>query len=178
MLLTETCIITLDILNTYIMDNFKNTKRSKKFKKRKYEENLTNMLNDAMDKDPQTAWKITDEMKRDTVQTDKSEQINRTKWFDQFHKILTPEHNQYGNDRKENVKDELSDSEKINQTCILDYEITGKEILAACQKLKNYKASSYDLIRNEMLKSAIPFVCKLVMQALNIILNSGIFPKS
>ena len=31
------------------------------------------MLNDAMDKDPQNAWKIIDDMKRDTVQTDKSE---------------------------------------------------------------------------------------------------------
>ena len=58
------------------------------------------------------------------------------------------------------------------------YEITAKEILAACQKLKNNKASSYDLIRNEKLKSAIPFMCKPVMQAFNIILNSGIFPKS
>ena len=31
------------------------------------------MLNDAIDKEPHTAWKIIDEMKRDTVQTDKSE---------------------------------------------------------------------------------------------------------
>ena len=45
------------------------------------------MLNDAMDKDPHTAWKIIDEMKRDTVQKDKLEKINRTGWFDQFHKI-------------------------------------------------------------------------------------------
>ena len=79
---------------------------------------------------------------------------------------------------EKNVKDELNDYEKLNQTCNLDYELTEKEILAACQKLKNNKASSYDLIRNEMLKSAIPFMCKPVMQAFNIVLNSGIFPKS
>ena len=29
-----------------------------------------------------------------------------------------------------------------------------------------------------MLKSAIPFICKRIMQAFNIILNSGKFPKS
>ena len=42
------------------------------------------MLNDAMDKDPQVAWKIIDEMRRDAVQTDKSERINRQEWFDHF----------------------------------------------------------------------------------------------
>ena len=61
----------------------------------------------------------------------KKNKINRTEWFDNFHKLLTPENNQYGNDRKENVKDELSDYEKLNQTCNLDYENTEKEILAA-----------------------------------------------
>ena len=33
------------------------------------------------------------------------------------------------------------------------------------------------MIRNEMLKSAIPFICKPVMQVFNIIFNSGRFPK-
>ena len=42
------------------------------------------MLNDAMHKNPQAAWKIIDEMKRDAVQTDKSEKINRKEWFDHF----------------------------------------------------------------------------------------------
>ena len=50
--------------------------------------------------------------------------------------------------------------------------------ISACQKLKNNKASSYDLIRNEMLKSAIPFICQPIKQAFNVILNSGKFPKS
>ena len=31
-----------------------------------------------MDKDPQTAWKIIDELKKNAVPTDKSESINRT----------------------------------------------------------------------------------------------------
>ena len=35
-----------------------------------------------MHKNPQAAWKIIDEMKRDAVQTDKSDQINRKEWFD------------------------------------------------------------------------------------------------
>ena len=44
------------------------------------------MLNDAMHKNPQAAWKIIDEMKRDAVQTDKSEKINCKEWFDHFQK--------------------------------------------------------------------------------------------
>ena len=72
------------------------------------------------DRDPiycHLAPKRLDKMKRDTVQTDNQKKINRTDWFDHFHKLLTPENNQYGNDRKENVEDELSDYEKLNQTC-------------------------------------------------------------
>ena len=81
-------------------------------------------------------WRRTDEMKRDTVQTDKSEKRNRTEWFDHFHILLTPETNQDGNERQENVKDKLSDYEQFHQTCNLDYEITEKEIPAICQ-IKN-----------------------------------------
>ena len=52
------------------------------------------------------------------------------------------------------------------------------EIFAACKKLKNNRASAYDLIRNEMIKAALPHICKPVMKAFNVILNSGYFPKS
>ena len=35
------------------------------------------MLNDAIHKNPQAAWKIIDEMKRDAAQTDKSVNLNK-----------------------------------------------------------------------------------------------------
>lgn len=137
------------------------------------------MLSNAMGNDPQTAWKIIDELKQDSVQTDKAEKINRKEWFDHFHNLLNTKNiNQEDNARKENVNCELSSYEKLNQSCNLDYEITEKEIFAACKILKNNKASAYDMIRNEMLKSAVPYMCKPIMQAFNIILNSGKFPKS
>ena len=60
-------------LRSKYFKKFKEYKRLTKFKRRKFKENLTNMLNDAMHKNPQAAWKIIDEMKRDAVQTDKSE---------------------------------------------------------------------------------------------------------
>ena len=70
------------------------------------------------------------------------------------------------------------DYENTDQTCTLDYKFTEKEVFVACQKLKNNKASSYDLIRNEMLKTAMQYICKPVTQAFNAIFNSCKFPKS
>ena len=152
-------------LRSKYFKKFKEYKRLTKFKRRKFKENLTNMLNDAMHKNPQAAWKIIDEIKRDAVQTDKSEKINRKEWFDHFQKLLTPEKIQDSNEIQQHVKNDLAEYENSDQTCILGYKVTEKEVLSACQKLKNNKASSYDLIRNEMLKSAIPFICKPIMQA-------------
>ena len=93
--------------------------------------------------------------------------------------MLTPENSQDSNKIEQHVKNDLAEYKNSDHTCILDYKVTEKVVLSACQKLKNKKVSSYDLIRNEMLKSAIiPFICKPIMQAFNIILNSGKFPKS
>ena len=138
-------------LRSKYFKKFKEYKRLTKFKRRKYKEHLTNMLNDAMDKDPQAAWKIIYELKRDTVQTDNSERINRTEWYDHFKKLLTPQNGQDVDERKQSVKNDLTNLENSSKTCNLDYNITEKEVLDACQKLKKNKASSYDLIRNEML---------------------------
>ena len=78
-------------LRSKYFQKFKEYKRLTKFKRRKFKENLTNMLNDAMQKNPQAVWKIIDEMKGDAVQTDKSEKINRKESFDHFQELLTPE---------------------------------------------------------------------------------------
>ena len=55
---------------------FKEYKRSTKLKKRIYKDKLTNILNDAIDKDPQTASKIINELKKNSVPTDKIEFTN------------------------------------------------------------------------------------------------------
>ena len=49
------------------------------FRRHKFKENLTQMINDAMEKDPQTAWKITDVLKRESVPTNKAEKVNKQK---------------------------------------------------------------------------------------------------
>ena len=98
-------------LHSKYFQKFKEYKRLTKFKRRKFKENLTNMLNDAMHKNPQAAWKIIDEMKRDAVQRDKSEKINRKEWFDHLQKLLTRENSQDSNDIEQHVKNELAEYE-------------------------------------------------------------------
>ena len=69
----------------------KEYKRITKLKKRRYKDKLTNILNDAMDKDPQTAWKIINKLKKNGVPTDKIEFINRNEWYNHFHNLLQPD---------------------------------------------------------------------------------------
>ena len=57
---------------------YKEYKKLVKYKRRKYRENLTYMLNETMEHNPQTAWKIVNELKNDSLPPDKSEKINRT----------------------------------------------------------------------------------------------------
>ena len=65
---------------------------------------MINLLNDAMDKDPQTAWRITDELKKDSVAVETAERINRQDWHDHFQKLLNTEANKVNQNRKNFIK--------------------------------------------------------------------------
>ena len=80
---------------------FKEYKRIAKLKKRRYKDKLTSILNDAMDKVPQTAWKIINEVKKNAVPTDKIEFINRNEWYNHFRNLLQPDSNHFDKNRKE-----------------------------------------------------------------------------
>ena len=58
---------------------YKDYKKLTKYKRRKFKENLANMLDQAMEKDPQKAWKHITELKRESVPTDNVEKINHQK---------------------------------------------------------------------------------------------------
>ena len=78
------------------------------------------------------------------------------------------------NERQHQIRNELQDFELGN----LDYDVTEKEIMNACKKLKNNKSSAYDMIKNEMLKSALPVISKTVVKICNVLLKTGQFPNS
>ena len=137
---------------------------------------MINLLNDAMDKDPHTAWRIIDELKKGSVAVETAEGINCQDWHDHFQKLLNTEANKVNGNRKNFIKEELRYFEDLKHVSSIDYRITEKEISIACQKLENNKASAYYTIRNEMIKSAFPFISKLLVNLFNNILNNGQFP--
>ena len=136
------------------------------------------MLNDAMENDPQKAWKLIDELKRESIPTDNTEKINHQKWFDHFNSLFNSETNNIDQARQTCVKNELDNYESLHRMGKLDYMINEKEISAAAKKLKNNKSSSYDMIKNEMIKSALPFLSKSITYTFNEILNTGMFPEN
>ena len=60
----------------------------------------------------------------------------------------------------------------------MDHDIPEKEVTDASRKLKNNKASAQDLIKNEMIKSALPVLSKQTVKIFNIILSTGQFHQS
>ena len=157
---------------------FKEYKKLIKYKRKKYRENLTEMLDRTMEADPQAAWKIINELKNESLPKDKAEKINRTQWFSHFKDLLNSNEYQIDNERQNQIRDELLEFEKTEQLGNLDYDITEQELFNACKNLKNNKASAYDLIKNEMIKSALPSICKIVVKIFNVLLKSGQFPDS
>ena len=157
---------------------YKEYKKLVKYKRRKYRENLTYMLNETMEHNPQAAWKIINELKNDSLPPDKSEKINRTQWFSHFKDLLNSNTGQIDNVRQEQIQNELNQFEALNKLGNLDYDITEKEILNASKKLKNNKASAYDMIKNEMVKSALPFISITVVKLFTVLLKTGQFPSS
>ena len=81
-----------------------------------------------MDKDPQTAWKIINELKKNVVPTDKIEFINRNKWYNHFRNLLQPDSNHIDKNRKEQVTSELHKYVKLNSVnANMDHDITEKK---------------------------------------------------
>ena len=110
---------------------YKEYKKLTKYMRRKFKENLASMLDEAMEKDPQKAWKLIDELKRESVPTDHVEKINHQKWFDHFNDLLNSETNNIDQAQAKLCKDELNNYESSYQSGKLDYVISEKEILTA-----------------------------------------------
>ena len=115
---------------------YKEYRKLTKFKRRQYKDNLVNMLDEAMDKDPQKAWKLINKSKRKSIPTDHIEKINHQKWFDHFNNLLKSETNSIDHNKQNHVRAELSDYESRPQTGRLDYMISENEIHLAAKSLK------------------------------------------
>lgn len=75
-----------------------------------------------------------------------------------FRDLLRDNANKIDSDKQKDINDELTNYEKSLQEGNLEYEITEKEVIDACHKLKINKVSAYDMIKNEMIKSVVTFM--------------------
>ena len=125
-----------NFLRIQFYKKFKEYKKLIKFKKRKYKENMINLLNDAMDKDPQTAWRIIDELKKDFVAVETAEGSNRQDWHDHFQKLLHTEANKVTENRKNFIKEELRYFEDLKHVSSIDYPITEKRNFNSVSKIE------------------------------------------
>ena len=95
-----------------------------------------------------------------------------------FRDLLRDNAHKIDSDIQKDIKGELTNYEKSHQEGNLDYEITEKEVIDACHKLKNNKASAYDMIKNEVVKSAVPLMKQTIVRVFNKLLKVGHFPIS
>ena len=115
-----------DNLHIRYYRKYKEYKKLVKYKRRKYRENLTYMLNETMEHNPQAAWKIVNELKNDSLPPDKSEKINRTQWYSHFKDLLNSNTSKIDHAKQEQIQNELNQFEKSHKLGNLDYDITEK----------------------------------------------------
>lgn len=125
-----------NVLRMQYYRKYKEYKKLIKHKRRRYRDSLTVTLNQVMEDDPKTAWKIINELKNDTSPPDKAEKISRTQWYSHFKDLLKDNTFKIDEARQRVVRDELQYFENSTQSGNLDFIITEKELSNACKKLK------------------------------------------
>ena len=80
---------------------------------------------------------------------------------------------------QQELLEELKVTETFKSTLnTLDFPITDDEIKSVSKTLKNKKAPSSDLIKNEMLKASYEIMLPVYQKLFNFILNTAVFPSS
>ena len=85
------------------------------------------------------------------------------------------------NELSENEKEQEIDFDSVdrkNVHNILNSPITEEEFLRVVKNFKSNKASGYDDIVNEHIKSTINIILPIYCKLFNIVLNSGLIPES
>ena len=152
--------------------------RTVKQKKKAYKQKLISNLNDALDKDPQTVWKMLRELKdSENAEGESKYQTSATKWINHLENLISADVN-VSHERKRQVTTELTNAVNDTQSAHLDHPITSAEVVQACRTLKNRKAQGKDGITNEIIKASLPDMCNVLNKLFNVILSTGLNPDS
>ena len=122
----------------------------------------------------QTFWKTFKTLPETETETP-SPPIDQSEWlrhFGKLHSVPNTEHS-----LQQSILNELQNmgnsKAKLNT---LDYPVTFQEVRKTVKKLKNKKAASSDLIKNEMLKASYEILMNVYIKLFNLVLDTGIYP--
>ena len=144
--------------------------KSKAYKKvlnkhlRKFKSSKVKKLRSLKTKNPKEYWKILNPQNKGT--TDNCNLHDFFKYFKNFNFQDSESHNEQSFEQTETINQEING------------KITEDEIVNAVKNLKNNKASGYDQVLNEHIKSTMPIMLNIYEKLFNLILDTGCFPSS
>ena len=150
----------------------KHFRKLRKFKFRKYKHDLIAKLDSLCDKNPKEYWKLLEEI---CITCNKSQtrtvgSVSSCDWLHHFEQL----NSNTIHDTRLDAQLENLEKEKIFSK--LDYTISSSEICKAIQGLKSNKASGFDIIINEMLKTGQQQLHGPLLKLFNTVFSSGIYP--
>lgn len=151
----------------------KHNRKTRKKKIRDFRQDLIDKLDNLKDDNPSQYWALLHELS-DTNRENSTSDVSTDAWFSYFKNLNEKETNA----SCDYLKDKLKDMEREKIFTELDNLISKTEIEKAISTLKNKKASGFDSILNEMLKSSQIYLVPCFQKLLNSTLNSGNFPKN
>lgn len=150
----------------------KDYNRARKYKRKKYKEQILDKIDLMKNSDPKTYWNLVNEL-CEKEEADICNDISLDSWYDYFSDL---------NDKKRNLPNEYALEEEIKtlkkhtKDKYLNKTIEITEIEKAIRKLKTNKSAGPDGICNEMLKCGENYLLHSLQVLFNLILSSGIYP--
>jgi exonuclease III len=143
-------------------------------KKREYKNSIVRVLNEAIEKDPNSMWKLIKELKEsETPSNFHQEKLNKSKWLAHLECLLGKEIN-INKNRESMLKEHIS--RLNNENTKFEQPITISEISSAAKNIKSKKSPGKDGITNDMIKISLPNLMPIIHILFNQILSSGIYP--
>jgi exonuclease III len=156
-------------------------KKILKSKQRVFKDNMLTRLLQLADHDPKGFWNTLSKLHHMTGNNiNPTENIPANEWHEHFKNIghFQSKKSSFFKDSGELMKElrSLESSANNSSNDILDKPITINEIKKVVKNLKNNKASSDDMVLNEMLKYSSNITVSSLAKLFNLVFNSGIFP--
>ena len=175
------------LLNKYPKDPFirgqlyAQRKAYKVLVKKKNKEYVNRMLQNiyCLEKyNPKGYWSIVNKLRKQKADQSPIDIETWTAYFKELHRWTSTEQFDKVFERKIVEKLKAIRANDPSENVIFDRSIGEKEIIDACRKLKNGKATGIDAISNEMLKASLDLLLPVYKQLFNKILTSGEYPEN